>query len=112
MSYASGQWSANNELNTSAEIINAYHPAQFAQSHLCHDFLHLKHFLHVQGPFHLRINPEPNNTVLDWSKLNAYADDKTNTTEISKFILGRIENIVGKRENAGHHIFSFSLRVF
>ena len=29
-----------------------------------------------------------------------------------KFILGRIENIVGKRENAGFSIFSFSYNDF
>ena len=33
---------------------------------------------------------------LDWSKLKAFADDKLNLAEKLKFVLGRIENIVGK----------------
>ena len=42
---------------------------------------------------------------LDWSKLKAFADDKINVTEKSKFVLGHIENIVGKGGNAGFHHF-------
>ena len=34
-------------------------------------------------------------------------------TEKLKFVLGRVENILGKGENAGHqHILSFSQNVF
>ena len=33
-----------------------------------------------------------------WSKLKALADDKINVTEKLKFVLGRVENIVGKGE--------------
>ena len=40
-------------------------------------------------------------TILDWSKLKAYADDKINVTEKLKFVFGRVENAVGKGENAG-----------
>ena len=36
------------------------------------------------------------NFFLDWSKLKAFTDDKINVTEKVKFVLGRIENIVGK----------------
>ena len=36
------------------------------------------------------------------TKLKALADDKVNATEKLKFIFGRIENIVGKEENAGY----------
>ena len=38
---------------------------------------------------------------LDWSKLKGFADNKMNVTEKLKFVLGRVENIVGKGENAG-----------
>ena len=51
------------------------------------------------------INTLPHNKILDWSKLKAFADDKLNATEKLKFVLGRVENIVGKGENAGHQHF-------
>ena len=44
--------------------------------------------------------PLPNDKILDWSKLIAFADDKINVTEKVDFVLGRVENIVGG-ENAG-----------
>ena len=51
------------------------------------------------------INSFPNDKILDWSKLKAFADDKINVTEKLKFLLQRVENIVGKGENAGHKHF-------
>ena len=42
---------------------------------------------------------------LDWSKLKAFADNKTDATEKSKLVMGRVENIVVKGENAGHQHF-------
>ena len=42
---------------------------------------------------------------LDWSKLKAFADDKINVTEKLNFVFGRVENIVGKGENAGYQHF-------
>ena len=42
-------------------------------------------------------NSLPNDKILDWSKLRAFADDKINVTEKLKFGLGMVENIVGKR---------------
>ena len=47
----------------------------------------------------------PNNKVLDWSKLKAFADNKINVTEKLKFDLERVENIVGKAENPGYQHF-------
>ena len=44
-------------------------------------------------------NSLPNNKNLGWYQLKAFADDEINVTEKLKFVL-RIENIVGKRENA------------
>ena len=54
-------------------------------------------------------SPLPNNKISDWSKFKAIADDKINVTEKLKFVLGRVENIVRKGENAGHqHFLLFS----
>ena len=47
----------------------------------------------------------PNDKIVDWSKLKAFADDTVNVTEKLKFDLGRVENIVGKGENAGYQHF-------
>ena len=44
-------------------------------------------------------------TFFDWSKLNTFADYKINVTEKLKFVFGRVENIVGKGENAGYQHF-------
>ena len=44
----------------------------------------------------------PNNKFLDWSKLK----DKLELSEKLKFELYRVENIVGKGENAGNPAFS------
>ena len=46
-----------------------------------------------------------NDKFLHWSKFKAFADDKLNLAEELKFALGRVENIVGKGENAGFQHF-------
>ena len=46
-----------------------------------------------------------NHKTLDWCKMKAFADDKLNVTQMTKFILDRVENIVGKEENAGYQHF-------
>ena len=51
------------------------------------------------------VNPLPKDKFLDWSKLKAFADVKINVTQKLKFVLGRLENIVGKEENAGYQHF-------
>ena len=48
-------------------------------------------------------NSQPDSKISDWSKFKALADDKINVTKKLKFVLGRVENIVGKGENAGYH---------
>ena len=66
-------------------------------SKICDDFL---------GTMHCRsrcINSSLNNKFLDWSKMKASADEKINVTE--KNVLEMVENIVGKRENAGYQHF-------
>ena len=45
----------------------------------------------------------PNDKFVDWSKLKAFADDKLKETKRLKIVLGRVEKIVGKGENAGYH---------
>ena len=52
----------------------------------------------------------PNNKILDWSKLIAFADDKINVAEKLKFVW--VKNIVGKGENAGHQHFLFLSQCF
>ena len=47
----------------------------------------------------------PNDKFLGWSKLKAFADGKINMTKNLQIALGRLENIVGKRENAGYEHF-------
>ena len=47
----------------------------------------------------------PDNKILNQSKFKAFADDKINVTKKSKFDLGRVENNVGKGENAGYQQF-------
>ena len=42
------------------------------------------------------------NRLLDLSKLKAFAEDKINMSEKLKFVLGRVENTMGKGEKAGY----------
>ena len=51
------------------------------------------------------LNSLPNDEFLDLSKLKAFADDNLNVYQKLKFALGRVENIVGKGENAGYQHF-------
>ena len=48
------------------------------------------------------LNPSPSDKILDHSKLKAFAGNKIKVNQMRNFELGRIENIVGKGENAGH----------
>ena len=47
----------------------------------------------------------PNHKIVDLLKLKAFADDKTNAIRTLKFTLWRVENTVGKGENAGYQHF-------
>ena len=51
------------------------------------------------------LNSLPNDKILDRSKFKALVDDKLNAMEKLKFVLGRVENMVGKGENAGYQHF-------
>ena len=56
-------------------------------------------------------NSLPNNKILDWSKLKAFADDKIIVAELMISFSDR-KNIVGKGENAGHQHFLHFLQCF
>ena len=51
------------------------------------------------------VNSLPNDKILDWSKMNAFADNKINVSEKLKFVSDWVENNVGKGENAGYQHF-------
>ena len=57
-------------------------------------------------------NPIPNDKILDMTKLKAFADDEINVNEKLKVCLERVENIVGKGENAGYQHFLLFLQCF
>ena len=52
------------------------------------------------------INPLPNAKIFYQSKLKAFADEKINVTEEWKFVLERVENIVGNGEKCWLPAFS------
>ena len=54
----------------------------------------------------------PYDNILDWSESRAFADDKINMTEKLKFVLGKVENIVEKGENAGYQHFLLFPTIF
>ena len=54
----------------------------------------------------MSFNSLPNNKFLHWSNFKAFADNKINVSEKVKYVLGRLENLVGIGENAGNqHYF-------
>ena len=66
---------------------------------------HQTDYGHIKG-----YNSLPSDKILDLSKFKAFADNKSNAIEKLKFVLGRLENMVGKGENAGiQHFLLFPL---
>ena len=66
---------------------------------------------------HLQLNVDtnkqltllPNDTILDWSKFKAFADDILDIAKMTISLSGRVENTVEKGEIAGYqHFFLFS----
>ena len=51
------------------------------------------------------MNSIPNDQVLGWSKLKAFADDRIKLAKMMIFFVDQVENIAGKGENAGHQHF-------
>ena len=54
----------------------------------------------------------PNNKILDWFKLKAFAYDKINAAEMMISLSDRVENIAGKGENAWYQHFLLFLQSF
>ena len=50
-------------------------------------------------------NTLPNDKILDVTKLKAFADDKLNVTKMMISLYDRVENTLGKGENAGDQHF-------
>ena len=57
-------------------------------------------------------NPSSNDKILNWTKLKTFVDNKLDVARITISLYDVVENIVGKGENAGESIFSFSHYVF
>ena len=56
----------------------------------------------------MSFNSEPKDKISDLSQFKVFADEKLKVTRKLKFVGGRLENIVGKRENAERqHFFVF-----
>ena len=54
------------------------------------------------------LNPLPNNTILNRTKLKAFADDKFNEATVIISLIDRKGNTVGKGGNAGYqHVLLF-----
>ena len=51
------------------------------------------------------INPLPNEKILDLTKLKEFADKKLNVAKMTISLFDRVENTVGKGENAGYQHF-------
>ena len=53
----------------------------------------------------LIVNSLLHSKILDLSKLNAFTEDNFKVAEVVQFCFHGVENIVGKRENAGYQHF-------
>ena len=84
--------------NTVVTGESAGNKAFIFQSHFA---THIEESLPSQSPGR-RVNPLTNDNILNWSKLNAFADDKTKLAKMMISVFSRVENIVGKGENAGY----------
>ena len=63
-------------------------------------------FISLPNDMITSIHSLPDDEILDRSTLKVFADDKLNVTKKKiNFVLGRVENIVGKGENAGYQHF-------
>ena len=58
------------------------------------------------------LNLLPNDKIVDWSNLKAFADDKVYVTEKLKFFMGRVENILGRGEKYWLPVFSIFPKKF
>ena len=59
------------------------------------------------------LNSSPNVKIPDWSKLTAFADNKLDVAKMMISLFDRLENTLGKGENAGLPAFTpFSTEFF
>ena len=58
------------------------------------------------------MNSLPNDKILNWSKLKAFADDKIKVFNMIIFVFDRVENNVENGENAGYLHFLLFHKVF
>ena len=57
-------------------------------------------------------NPVPNDKILNMTKLKAFADEKSKLAKMMISLFDRLENTVGKGENAGYQHFLFFPQCF
>ena len=90
------------------------HVHKVIEGHVCQG--NLKNQFGVYQQFRckpvLYFNPFPDDKILDWSKLKAFADDKLSVTKMKISVFDRVESIVGKGEIAYTSNFSFFHNVF
>ena len=56
----------------------------------------------------MSFNSEPKDKISDLSQFKVFADDKIRVTRNLEFVVGRLDNIVGKRVNAERqYVFLF-----
>ena len=58
------------------------------------------------------INSLPNNKILDVTRLKGFADGKINVAEKVELVLGKVENVVEKQENACNQLFLYFPQCF
>ena len=68
--------------------------------------------VHVINSLFPLFNSSLNDKILGWSKVKAFADNKINSNEKLKLVLGRIENIFGKGDIAGYQHFHLFPKCF
>ena len=58
------------------------------------------------------VNPLPNDKFFNMTKLKALAEDKSYFAKMTISLCDRVENTVGKEENAGYQHFLLFLQYF
>ena len=77
---------------------------QLADSITTSDLIHINEASTLNNQSH-DLNSLPNDKFLHKPKFKAFADDKIIVAKLMIYDSGRVENIVGKGENAGHQHF-------
>ena len=65
-----------------------------------------------QAKILLALNSLPKDTILRMFEFKASADYKFGVAEIMEFVFGRLENVVGKGDNAGYQHFLLFSTIF